>query len=118
MKTLLPLLIPLGLLLLSCQSEISPAEPGEKNLSFIEYGPGDGIPVFYFHGFPGSHKDIMLFKGNELAEELNIRLIAIDRPGYGSSDPDVKMYLNFLSGAITSRFLSLTIDDILSCASS
>lgn len=59
----------------------------DRGLSYVEFGPGDGLPVFYFHGFPGSHKDIQLFKGDELAEQLNLRIIAVNRPGYSDSDP-------------------------------
>lgn len=67
--------------------------PDKRTLSYVEYGPSMGTPVLYFHGFPGSHQDIQLFKGAELAEKYHIRLIAIDRPGYGysSSVPDRKL---------------------------
>ena len=58
---------------------------GNRILSYVEFGPADGIPVLYFHGFPGSHQEIHLFKGAELAEKYNLRLIAVDRPGYGNS---------------------------------
>lgn len=62
----------------------------DRNLSYMEYGPGDGVPVFYFHGFPGSNEDIHLFNGAELAEKLGLRIIAVNRPGYGNSDPQTK----------------------------
>jgi pimeloyl-ACP methyl ester carboxylesterase len=42
--------------------------------------------VFYFHGFPGSHLEISWFKGAELAEKHHLRLIAVNRPGYGNSE--------------------------------
>jgi pimeloyl-ACP methyl ester carboxylesterase len=42
--------------------------------------------VFYFHGFPGSSLEVEIFNGNSIATELKIRLIAVDRPGYGGSD--------------------------------
>jgi pimeloyl-ACP methyl ester carboxylesterase len=61
--------------------------PDNRILSYVEYGPADGTPVLYFHGFPGSHKDIYLFNGPQLAEKYQIRLISIDRPGYGNCDP-------------------------------
>ncbi len=57
-----------------------------RHLSYVEFGTKNGTPVFYFHGFPGSHLDIGVFKGDEVATQLNIRLIAINRPGYGYSD--------------------------------
>lgn len=58
----------------------------DRNLSYVEYGPKEGVPLFYFHGFPGSHKDLQLFGGEELAEKLQLRIIAVNRPGYGDSD--------------------------------
>jgi pimeloyl-ACP methyl ester carboxylesterase len=42
--------------------------------------------VFYFHGFPGSRLDWVLFDPGEISAEMNIRIIAPDRPGYGLSD--------------------------------
>ena len=57
-----------------------------RNLSQHTYGSKDGEPVFYFHGFPNSSLEAEIFKGDSLATELNIRLIAVDRPGYGGSD--------------------------------
>jgi pimeloyl-ACP methyl ester carboxylesterase len=62
-----------------------------NKLSYAEFGNLDGEPVFYFHGFPGSHEDISLFHGDSLATKLNIRLIAVNRPGYYMSNP-VKDY--------------------------
>jgi pimeloyl-ACP methyl ester carboxylesterase len=40
--------------------------------------------VFYFHGGPGSRLEGLLF--DELNQQLGIRMIALDRPGYGLSD--------------------------------
>ena len=54
-------------------------------LGYAEYGAPEGKPVFYFHGFPGSRLDWLLCDASAAAE-LNIRIIAIDRPGMGLSD--------------------------------
>jgi len=95
MKTLINLSIISLLLLCSCKTETNTLEasdtslhqlPGNRILSYVEMGPADGTPVFYFHGFPGSHQDIHLFKGAEYAEKYHLRLIAVDRPGYGNSE--------------------------------
>ena len=56
-------------------------------LGFAEYGIHDGVPVFYFHGFPSSRLDWPFFDAEGPAKELNARIIAPDRPGYGLSDP-------------------------------
>jgi len=42
------------------------------------------MPVFYFHGFPGSRFEARL--AEQEAAARGIRLISIDRPGYGLSD--------------------------------
>jgi len=60
--------------------------PDGRKLGFNEYGPADGIPLFYFHGSPSSRVEFNLFGDEELASALNIRLIAPDRPGSGLSD--------------------------------
>lgn len=94
MKTHLYVSVLLTALLLGCQSAPTSPEPSDSNilrlsdgrkLSYVEFGDPDGYPVLYFHGFPGSHQDIHLFRGAELATKYHIRLIAVDRPGYGNS---------------------------------
>jgi len=55
-----------------------------RKLAYAEYGAEGGRPVFYFHGFPGSRLEAILAEG--AAARLGIRLIALDRPGYGCSD--------------------------------
>jgi pimeloyl-ACP methyl ester carboxylesterase len=54
-------------------------------LGYAEYGTPDGAPVLYFHGFPGSRLEAVLTHGPAAA--LGARIIAVDRPGYGLSDP-------------------------------
>lgn len=96
MKPLLPIIFLSLSLLLSCKGYEEPSAPGEtlshqlpdgREISYMEYGPTEGTPLLYFHGFPGSHEDIHLFDGATLAEQLNVRLIAVNRPGYDNSDP-------------------------------
>jgi pimeloyl-ACP methyl ester carboxylesterase len=53
-------------------------------LGFAEYGDLDGKPSFFFHGFPGSRLEAQL--ADSAAKKLGIRVVAIDRPGYGLSD--------------------------------
>ncbi len=102
MKPLLPIIFLSLILLASCKGYEEPAGPSEtlshqlpdgRNISYMEYGPTEGTPLLYFHGFPGSHEDIQLFEGSALAEQLNVRLIAVNRPGYDNSDPMPKRSL-------------------------
>lgn len=56
----------------------------QQQLCYAESGVPNGVPVFYFHGIPGSRLDQPA--SEEVLRNLNIRLITIDRPGYGMSE--------------------------------
>jgi pimeloyl-ACP methyl ester carboxylesterase len=57
-----------------------------RRLGFAEYGPATGRPVLWFHGTPGASRQIPA--GARLAAaERDVRLIALERPGVGSSTP-------------------------------
>jgi len=53
-------------------------------LGYAEYGTPQGKPVFFFHGNPSSRLGGRLM--DEAANETNVRIIAVDRPGIGLSD--------------------------------
>jgi pimeloyl-ACP methyl ester carboxylesterase len=57
-----------------------------RRLAFAEYGDPAGRPCLYFHFTPGSRLDpVVVF--HHQAELLDgIRLVAIDRPGFGRSE--------------------------------
>lgn len=55
-----------------------------RHLGYVEYGVPDGKPVFLFHGVPGSRR--FYHPENRIAMMLGLRLIAVDRPGFGLSD--------------------------------
>ena len=57
-----------------------------RKLGYNEYGPADGKPLFYFHGTPSSRIEWQMFGGEQLASQLHLRIISIDRPGMGLSD--------------------------------
>jgi pimeloyl-ACP methyl ester carboxylesterase len=52
-------------------------------IAIHEDGDPDGIPVFFFHGWPGSRLQGAGF--GPAARELGVRLISPDRPGIGGS---------------------------------
>nr|WP_276570834.1 alpha/beta hydrolase [Halochromatium glycolicum] len=56
-----------------------------RRIAFSRFGAEDGYPALYAHGFPSSRQEARLM--HEAARELGVRLISIDRPGYGDSDP-------------------------------
>lgn len=54
-----------------------------RMLGFAEYGLPEGKPLLWFHGLPGSRIEVADWES--LLTKLNIRLIGVDRPGYGLS---------------------------------
>jgi pimeloyl-ACP methyl ester carboxylesterase len=55
-----------------------------RSLAYAEWGDPLGRPVFLFHGQPGSR---LLCPDADATESAGVRLITVDRPGYGRSDP-------------------------------
>lgn len=56
-----------------------------RRIAYSVQGPADGYPVLYCHGAPGSSLEASLDCGGANAPPL--RLIGMDRPGYGESEP-------------------------------
>lgn len=55
-----------------------------RALACAEWGPADGRPVLHFHGVPDGR---FSWGGGSACEDRGVRLIAVDRPGVGGSDP-------------------------------
>jgi pimeloyl-ACP methyl ester carboxylesterase len=60
--------------------------PDGRRLGYAEAGDLDGPPVFAFHGIPGSRSDFERLFGQQGLEGSGVRVIGIDRPGFGVSD--------------------------------
>ena len=56
-----------------------------RRLAYDDVGDPDGQPVVYLHGCPNSR--LSRHPDDSIAARAGVRLIAVDRPGYGSSDP-------------------------------
>ena len=56
-----------------------------RSLSYSLWGPSDAEPVFYFHGFPSSRHELALTEPVLERNNVPIRIIALDRPGFGGS---------------------------------
>jgi pimeloyl-ACP methyl ester carboxylesterase len=54
-----------------------------RMLGYAEYGPGEGTPLFYFHGYPGARLEAGFLA--KAAAQAGLRLIGVDRPGMGLS---------------------------------
>ena len=68
-----------------------------RNLSYTEYGDPKGEPVFHCHCVLGSRLELS-FNSEEISKEKKVRLIVMDRPGYGASDLNTKAsFINWVS---------------------
>ncbi|MGE3267649.1 MAG: alpha/beta fold hydrolase [Chloroflexota bacterium] len=56
-----------------------------RRLGWAQWGPADGTPVLFFGGAATSRS---LGFGADALDRLGVRLLAVDRPGLGASDPD------------------------------
>ena len=54
-----------------------------RTLACLELGDPAGPPVLYFHGYPGSRLEGRVAAA--AAARLGVRLLAVDRPGFGES---------------------------------
>lgn len=77
---------------------------GGRSVSYAEYGASDGTPLVFLHGTPGSRLLGGLF--DEDARRSGVRLLALDRPGYGRSSPWPTRTL-----ADTGEFVAAVLDD-------
>lgn len=95
--------------------------PDNRNLSYALYGPGDGKPVFYFHGTPSSRLELMMlpFFGvniEDLLHQLNLQIIAVDRPGFGNSSYNAKGTFASFAHDLSLLAQSLNISSAVSLA--
>lgn len=56
-----------------------------RRVGCLEVGKADGFPIFHFHGNGSSRLEVMMLA--DLAAAAAVRLIGLDRPGIGDSDP-------------------------------
>jgi pimeloyl-ACP methyl ester carboxylesterase len=62
-----------------------------RTLGYAEVGALAGPTLFFFHGTPGAR--IVLAQSGEAAENLGVRIVVPERPGYGLSTPHPKRTL-------------------------
>lgn len=66
--------------------EGSVAVRGERRISFAEFGTPRGAPIFWMHGTPGGRRQVPV-EARLYAQEHDLRIIGLDRPGIGTSTP-------------------------------
>jgi len=55
-----------------------------RTIAYSDSGPRSGIPVLLCHGLPGAHIQV---PSHAVLHQHGVRMIIIDRPGFGFSDP-------------------------------
>jgi pimeloyl-ACP methyl ester carboxylesterase len=68
------------------ETETTTVTTDGRTVGYAEYGVPSGPALIVFHGLPGSRLFGRLF--DDQARDHGVRIVAIDRPGYGQSDPD------------------------------
>ena len=58
--------------------------PDGRSLGFAQYGNPNGVPLVFFHGTPSSR--YLHHPDDDWTASLNVRLITVERPGFGLSD--------------------------------
>jgi pimeloyl-ACP methyl ester carboxylesterase len=58
--------------------------PDGRRVSYRIYGAPDGIPVLALHGTPGAHLKYAV--AHDVSVQLGLKLIAVDRWGYGETE--------------------------------
>jgi len=59
--------------------------PDGRVYAYEQWGDPDGLPLFWIHGTPGGR--LSRYPDVSLWERLRLRVITVDRPGYGLSAP-------------------------------
>lgn len=60
--------------------------PGGRRLGYAEYGDPSGAVVLWCHGTPGGRRQFPE-AGRRAADRLGLRVVVVERPGSGLSDP-------------------------------
>jgi pimeloyl-ACP methyl ester carboxylesterase len=79
-------------------------------LAWSQWGPPQGVPILFCTG--AGMSSTLGFGADSLAE-LNVRLIALDRPGLGASSPDVTKTLDSWASDIREFIAALKLQSVL-----
>src|SRR5690606_296102 len=80
-----------------------------RHLGYAEFGDRAGKAVLWFHGTPGSRRQVPL-ETRRWASEQGIRLIAVERPGIGYSTPHLYQHVHDFSSDIAVLAATLSLE--------
>lgn len=83
----------------------------QKKITYYTFGNPNGVPLLFYHGFPGTGKQAQLLCESHLRSE--IYFIAIDRPGYGDSDPQMNLTLQKFASDIDELTTHLNVSKFI-----
>jgi pimeloyl-ACP methyl ester carboxylesterase len=84
----------------------------DRQIGFAEFGDPQGRAIFWLHGTPGARRQIPM-EARVYAEQANIRLIGIDRPGIGSSTAHQYDTVSAFAGDLRTIADTLGIDKMI-----
>jgi pimeloyl-ACP methyl ester carboxylesterase len=61
--------------------------PDGRRVAIDIHGDPGGAPVLYLHGVPSSRLEVHIFGLPDAARQAGVKLVTIDRPGIGGTDP-------------------------------
>lgn len=83
-----------------------------RTLSFTDCGPEHGTPHLYLHGNPGSRTEVLSPDYLAAFEAAGLRVITLDRPGYGASSPPALKGHQNLGGDIAQLLDRLQLEEV------
>lgn len=89
----------------------STAHVGARTIAWSEYGKPTGKPVAYYHGAGGSRLEAKSLA--EAAAAAGLRVISIDRPGCGQTDPIAGRTLLDSVGDLSAVLDALGVDQVV-----
>lgn len=87
-----------------------PHAPERVTVGYAQYGDPAGHPVLYFHGWPGSRLQAQI--GDEPASRLGIRLLALDRAGFGLTSVNAASTLSQWATLVEAFCLALKLPPV------
>ncbi len=82
--------------------------PDGRDLAVDDVGDPDGVPVLFVHGTPDTRR--ARHPDDELATAAGVRLLALDRPGFGASSPHADATFASFAGDVELLLADLSVE--------